>query len=101
MMPSLQHTALIMCALLCAGVPEDERYEGDDMEVLARAEEAEEAGFGEEEVCDISALDRVLMPALVVAALLGSCLHCQQPWQLDQQAAGTALGVRTRLDKLG
>lgn len=32
-------------------MPEDERYEGDDLEVLARAEEAEEAGFGEEEVC--------------------------------------------------
>lgn len=32
-----------------AGVPEDERYEGDDLEVLARAEEAEEAAFGEEE----------------------------------------------------
>lgn len=33
-----------------AGVPEDERYEGDDLEVLARAEEAEEAAPGEEEV---------------------------------------------------
>lgn len=31
-------------------MPEDERYEGDDLEVLARAEEAEEAAFGEEEV---------------------------------------------------
>lgn len=37
-------------ALSGSGVPEDERYEGDDLEVLARAEEAEEAAFGEEEV---------------------------------------------------
>lgn len=35
---------------LATGVPEDERYEGDDLEVLARAEEAEEAAFGDEEV---------------------------------------------------
>jgi len=42
-----------VCCGVClspSGVPEDERYEGDDLEVLARAEEAEEAAFGEEEV---------------------------------------------------
>lgn len=41
---------LVVPPCRAAGVPEDERYEGDDLEVLARAEEAEEAAFGDEEV---------------------------------------------------
>lgn len=43
--------AVCVCVGVAVGVPEDERYEGDDLEVLARAEEAEEAAPGDEEVC--------------------------------------------------